>query len=289
MLPSLIALTIYPIILAAPRIEFVGVSTELVNGIPLADPQGLAVNSLREEFLVTDALNDRIVIFDSTAAAVFDFSLGEGRNNPFGIAVNSREEILVGSMDTPEVWIFDYSGRYLDTITLPNGVFPGRILCDSTDALYVIDRAGKGIYETDNTGQFVERYASADSNYKPVSLCSDSKGDMILISAGGNVVTGFAPDGKILYKFGEHGRKLEDFSHPAGSLVDDAGDLWVVDSFRHHIKRFGPDHKFIDIIGQRGTAKGEFYFPVDLKVTPLCKLGVLEKGSGRLQVFRMVK
>lgn len=269
-----------------PRVEFISAADHTIGGLPLGNPQGLAINSNREEFLVADAAHDRVVIFDSTGAAVFSFALGDGRHNPFGIAVNSREEIIVGAMDLPELWIYDYAGEYQNTVALPDDVYPGRIICDNKDMIIIANRAGNNVIMLDSSGNVAMRFTAA-SPCKPSGIAFDKSGNLILVSTESTVMTGFNREGKIIYTSGEHGRRLEDFSHPAGLAVDDEGGIWVVDSFRHHIKRFGADRKFVDIFGTRGSGDGEFYFPADIKISPRGRLVILEKGSGRIQIFKL--
>lgn len=273
---------------AAPAtVELVASAGENVEGLALSSPQGLAINPRSEEFLVADGLNHRVVIFDTTGAVVFTFALGRNRYNPFGIAVNSRDEVIVSPMDSPKLWIYDYNGQFLDEISLPQGVLPGRLITDPKDNIYLVDRAGRDILLIDESGNLVKKLESPRSDCKPAGVCFDEDGNVVLTSAAGEVITAFGRDGRIVYSFGVHGRQLEDFSHPTSCAVDASGWLWVLDSFRHHIKRFDKGRKFVDVVGQRGLGPGEFYFPVDLKITPGGRLGVLEKGSGRLQIFRL--
>jgi len=270
-----------------PRVEFVASAGKNVDGRNLNNPQCLAINPKHEEFLVADALNDRIVIFDTLGMVSHIFPLGDGRRTPFGVAVNSLDEIVVGAMDSPELWLFDYSGEYLETIPLPDSVLPGRLLCAANDDILIVDRAGKGILRVDKSGNALASISSNDTLCKPSAVFYDKDGNIAMISYGGKVITGFDSSGKALYSIKEHGRRPEDFSHPTAAIVDNFGWLWVIDSFRHHIKRFDPSGKFIDLFGQRGNASGEFYFPVDIKITPSWKIAVLEKGSGRLQIFKL--
>jgi DNA-binding beta-propeller fold protein YncE len=269
-----------------PKVEFLSVADQTIGGLALGNPQCLAINSNREEFLVADAANDRVVIFDSTGTVAFSFALGDGRHNPFGIVVNGREEIIVGAMDISELWIYDYTGEYQNTIALPNDVYPGRLVCDAEDRIIIANRAGNDIVILDSDGSVAMRFI-ATGPCKPSGIAFDKDGNLTLVSSEGTVMTGFNHDGKIIFSTGEHGRKLEDFSHPAGLAVDDAGGIWVVDTFRHHIKRFGADRKFVDIFGTRGGGNGEFYFPADIKISPKGRLAVLEKGSGRIQIFKL--
>jgi DNA-binding beta-propeller fold protein YncE len=274
-------------IVGSTGIEFVAVTPEVINGLSMNNAQCLAVNPHNEEFLVADALNDRILVFDTTGLPVFDFPLGENRHNPFGIAINSSDEIIVGAMDSPVLWIYDYSGDFIDNIELPDSVFPGRLLVAPGGNILIINRAGRGILRLDRSGNVIAQYDVSEEECKPSGLCLDNGGNLILVSSAGRVLTVFGISGKILYSFGEHGREPKDFSHPSTAAFDNLGDLWVVDSFRHELKHFDSDHKFTDIFGQRGTNMGEFYFPADIKITASGKMGILDKGSGRLQIFQI--
>lgn len=288
MISAILILLATTIFASDPRVEFRAQSPNNVNGLALANPQGLAVNDRTAEFLVADALNDRVIIFDTNGVADFVFTLSEGQHNPFGIAVNSQDEIFISPMDAPSIWVYDYGGRYLNSIELPPDIMPGRMIFDKSDNLYVVNRAGRDIIQLDSRGEIVKRFASPDSACKPSGVCFDGAGHLLLVSFGDMAVTAFNQDGTVAYRLGKHGRMLEDFSHPTSAAVDLESRLWVIDSFRHHIKRFDANRKFIDIFGERGTHEGELYFPVDVKMTSGNKLGILDKGSGRLQIFGIV-
>lgn len=273
--------------LQPPRVVSLATTGENVNGLPLSNPQGLAVNAYGNEFIVADALNDRVVIFDTAGAVIHTFGLGGNRHNPFGIAVNSSHEIIVSSMDRNELWIFDYDGDFVRGLTLPDDVMPGRMAIDNEDIIYLVDRAGHGILIIEKSGEITGRIESPSADSKPSGVCLDMPGDILLISSTGKAVEKFTSDGRMSQTFGEHGNKREDFAHPSSAEVDTSGLIWIVDSFRHQIKRFDSKGNFVDDFGRRGTGIGELYFPVDLKITRYGILGVLEKGSGRLQLFRL--
>ncbi len=270
-------------------VEFVASVGENIDGLSLNNPQCLAVNLIQEEFLVADALNDRVVIFDTTGAVVHSFSLGDDRHNPFGIAADPRGEILVGAMDSPELWLFDYNGSYLGSIALPDSVLPGRLQFFRDNEILVVDRAGRGILRIDESGIVLGSLVANDIGCKPSSVFIDKAGNIVMVSFGGTAITGFGSDGRIVYSRGEHGRRPEDYSHPTAAVEDNEDRLWIIDSFRHHIKRFDSQGNFIDVFGERGVGAGEFFFPVDIQLTHSGKLAILDKGSGRLQIFRLGK
>ena len=284
---ALLEMILNAALILAPHTEFVASAGKNIDGRDLNSPQCLAVNQRTEEFLVSDALNNRVVIFDTLGAVVFVFSLGDNRVNPFGIAVNSSDEIIIGSMDMPILWIFDYAGEFIGEIALADTVLPGRILTVEDDELLVVNRAGNGYLGIDRSGRVLKQYGTNAVPCRPSSISIDGRG-IIMVSVEGNAMTGFGAHGEIEYTFGVHGREPRDFSHPTAAIKDSLGWFWVIDSFRHHIKLFNSERMFVETIGQRGLGPGEFYFPVDLKITPHGKLGVLDKGSGRLQIFKIL-
>jgi streptogramin lyase len=268
-------------------IHWLAASSNNVNGLPLSNPQGLAVNPRKEEFIVADALNNRIVIFDSTGAAAFVFPTGENRHNPIGVGVNSTDEIIVSAMDSPQLWIYDNDGQYLDAIMLPEGVSPGRLDIDAHDNIFVVDRANCSIIKLTPDSQAIQKYIMNDDNCLAAGIIAGNSNTPILISTQGNVLVSFDKEGNILAKNGQHGRKPNEFSHPTSGTIDSQNRIWIVDSFKHEIKRFDHNFHLIDTFGNFGTAPGEFYYPVDIKITPKGKLGILEKGANRLQIFRI--
>ena len=271
---------------ATPKVTYLGSSPPLINGLPMSNCQALSLDK-RGEFIVADALNDRIVFLDTLGNYRFDFKLTDNQHNPFGVAINSADELIIGSMDLPELWIYGNDGRFLEEISLPDSVLPGRMIVDSLDNIYLVNRAGDGVLKLDKSGNLLARYETRQKPLKPSGLCFEPDGDLLMVSFEGSAFIGFGAPGQVKFFKGEHGRRLEDFSHPTAMIFDSHDILWVVDSFRHHIKLFDRNWKFIDTFGERGTGPGDFYFPVDLKMTPSGILGVLDKGSGRLQLFRV--
>jgi DNA-binding beta-propeller fold protein YncE len=146
---------------------------------------------------------------------------------------------------------------------------------------------GKEVLVVDHSGNLLSKFESNESPCKPSGICYNNDGYLLMISNSGSALTSFDPANKLRNRFGEHGRRPEDFSFPTTAAVDSIGGLWVVDSFRHELKHFDSKRKFVGIFGRRGGGQGEFFFPVDIKITPDGKMGVLEKGSGRLQVFKI--
>jgi streptogramin lyase len=268
-------------------IYWLAASANDINGLQMINPQGLAVNPRLEEFIVADALNDRIIIFDTTGAVVFTFPTGENRHNPFGVAVKSSDEIIVSSMDSPELWIYDNAGQFINEVFMPEGTQPGRLDIDAQDNIFVVDRAHCAIIQLGSDGKVIETYKSNDEKCLASGVIISNMNTPALVSTEGNVFIMFDLAGNIVSVNGQHGRKPQEFSHPTSGTIDSHNRLWLVDSFKHEIKRFDQKFRLIDSFGIYGTATSEMFYPVDIKITPKGKMGILEKGANRLQIFRI--
>ena len=91
--------------------------------------------------LVVDANNHRIQIFDKNGQFIHKFGKkGSGKgdlNDPLGIAINSKKEIIVSENDNHRLQIFDYNGNHLRFIGMNEIKSPVGICLDDQDNIYV--------------------------------------------------------------------------------------------------------------------------------------------------------
>jgi sugar lactone lactonase YvrE len=71
----------------------------------------------------------------------------------------------------------------------------------------------------------------------PIGIVVDHKG-RIWVSATGNRVQCFSPDGKFLTGIGDEGSEPGEFIIPHGMAIDSRGMLYVVDASNHRIQMF---------------------------------------------------
>jgi len=79
--------------------------------------------------------------------------------NPWGIFLNSKREIVVSESTGKRLQIFDYNGNHLRFIAVGQISYPGNIFIDSSDHIYVGSHTDNTIKVFDgNTGQLIHSF-----------------------------------------------------------------------------------------------------------------------------------
>lgn len=166
-------------------------------------PTGLAYDSQRHVFYVTDTLRDKIFVLDSEGRVLRSF--GErgtepGQfNYPVAIALYHRSLYVVDAMNF-RVQVLDLQGSPLTQFGMPG----------------------------DGSGSFA----------KPKSVALDSEGHVYVVDSLFEVVQVFDRNGRFLLAFGGTGTGPGQFELPTGIFVDPADRIYVADSFNHRVQVF---------------------------------------------------
>ncbi|XP_068713161.1 E3 ubiquitin-protein ligase TRIM71-like [Montipora foliosa] len=208
---------------------------------------------------------------------------------PWGVAVNSRDEIAVTSYH--KVQIFDCKGNFLRSFGRQGsdkGQFenPKGIAFGEDENIYVLDSGNDRIQIFNEEGRYISMIGgdgSLDSQlgYTTRGLSLDSNGNIIV---AGHFIQFFSPDGKLLRKIG--GPSC--LSHPLHCVQ--SGDYLIVSDCAQHwsdhsVKVFTRegDYKY----QFAGTRNREFHWPCSLLVTKSGHLLVCDYRNSRVQVFEV--
>ena len=212
-------------------------------------------------------------------------------NWPWGVAVNSKDEIAVTDRANHRVQIFNSDGNYLRSFGwLGNKVgelnYPWGITFHKNGNIFVADQGNHRIQIFSGEGKYVGMFAgkgSLDSQLSsPCGLSVDSDGNIIVADSGNKLIKIFSPDGKFLMKIGGQGS----FTYPIQCIQCDRY-LVVSDHEEHCIKVFQRDGNFQYKFGKEGGGDGEFKFPYCLSVNKSGHLMVCDSGNNRIQVFEL--
>ena len=169
-----------------------------------------------------------------------------GVKGPYGIAFNSRGEMIVSECQGHQISIFDIRGQRIrifgssdNTHTPEQMEYPRGIEIDNTDNIYV---------------------------------CSNHK------------LQKFTSSGKLIKCVGQRGSKEGEFNYPRAITLYN-NQLYVCYSDNHHIQVFDLDLKFIRSIGSHGKGRGELHSPWDIKFDSTGNMYISDRGNGRLQVL----
>lgn len=149
-------------------------------------------------------------------AEFFKWGEGDGQSTwPFGVAVDSQNNVYV-------------SDEWRNTIS-------------------VFDANGKFQRKWGTTG-------SGDGELnRPAGLVCEKNGNIIVVDSGNNRLQVFTRDGKFVAKCGKAGSGDGEFNQPWGITLDQTGNIYVADWKNHRVQKLSPDGKFLMKIGEYGA------------------------------------
>lgn len=190
------------------------------------------------------------------------------------VTVDSQDRVYCfnRSKEHPVV-VFDRDGRFLHSWGAGRFAFPHTIRADRDDNLWVVDRdlAQMMLFTTD--GKLLrtigERGYRSDTGVSPTDFRSDAwrdvkrgaepfnlptdidvapSGEMFVTDGYGNArVHKFAPDGTLLFSWGEPGTEPGQFNLPHSIWIDRGGRLLVADRENDRVQIFDQQGKLLEI------------------------------------------
>ena len=217
---------------------------------------------------------------------------GEGMfNNPMGVAVTAKDEVVVADNQNHRVQVFDSNGTFLRSFGHRGenaGEFknPTGIAIDKDGNILVLENRNHRVQIFSWEGRHLDSFGgkgSLDSQLlNPWGLSLDSNGNVIVADKGNKLIKIFTPDGKFIMKIGGQGS----LSYPVHCVQ--CGKYFIVsDQTEHCIKVFNREGHFQYKFGKQGEGDGEFNYPRFLLVTQSNHLLVCERDNHRIQVFEL--
>ena len=212
-------------------------------------------------------------------------------NEPWGIAVNDRDEIAVTEYCNHRVSVFSSDGTHLRSFGKKgkgNGEFqyPTGIAFDSLGNIVVADNSNHRVQVLDRNGNFLRKFGERGNldhqlNY-PQGLSVNGNGDIIVANSVNQLIKIFSSNGQYLGKFGGVGSLINPnhcIQHGQYFIVPDYGD--------HSIKVFDLGGKLISKFGREGNKDGEFNGAHYLSINKEGFLAVCDTFNHRIQVFEL--
>ena len=177
---------------------------------------------------------------------------GEGQfNYPFGIAVDSQDNVYVA----------DWSNYRIQKFT--------------SDGDFILQFGSEGTGD----GQFVS----------PWGIAVDPGTDSVYVTDHGfstqTRVSKFTSTGEFVAKFGSYGPGDGQFFNPAGIAVDTSGNVYVVDKDDGRIQKFTSTGQFITKWGTRGHGAGEHWDPWGIAIDAAGHVYVDDGGNLKIAKY----
>ena len=212
-------------------------------------------------------------------------------NNPMGVAVTAKDEIVVADNRNHRVQVFDSNGTFLRSFGHKGenaGEFknPTGIAINKDRNILVSEYHNHRVqifsWEGRHLGSFAGKRSLDSQLLQPWGLSLDSTGNVIVADTGNKLIKIFTPDGRFVMKIGGQGS----LSCPVHCVQ--CGEYFIVsDSNEHCIKVFNSEGHFQYKFGKQGKGDGEFNGPHFLSVTQSKHLLVCDRNNHRIQVFKV--
>lgn len=184
-----------------------------------------------------------------------EFGTAEGQfAEPSGVAVNSRNEILVADTNNHRIQVFDENGKFLfkfGDVGRADGqfFFPNRVAVapKSGDIIITERNPTHQVQIYNQYGQFVRKFG-ADVLQHPRGITVDNEDRIVIVECKVMKVVIFDIFGKVLKKFGCS--KYVEF--PNGVAVNDKEEIFISDNRAHCVKVFNYEGIFLRQIGGEG-------------------------------------
>ncbi len=217
-------------------------------------------------------------------------------SNPIDVALGKAGRLYVlcrGALAT-DIRRYTWDDEDLGTIGGPGTtdgkfVWPGALLADADETLYVSDEGRHRLSMFHRDGTFLsawgERGSAPGQLDRPAGLAFDLEGNIYVVDTMNHRVQKFTRDGKYLMHWGQYGSKAGEFNMPWGIAVDDDGEVYVADWRNDRIQKFSADGAFQGMFGSSGSADGQFNRPTGVEVDLHGDIYVADWGNNRVQLF----
>ena len=212
---------------------------------------------------------------------------------PYGLAVDSKNNVYVADQKVGAIFIFNTETRDVDLIKNKTHAHFVRIIglaMDDNDRLFVSDPGLRHVLVFDAKHKAVD--VIEGGMVEPGSMAIDKENRLLYVSdvALDQVLVYDADSFKLLRKIGTTGRNHElttpgDFAKPTGVAVDADGNLYVCDTLNNRIEIFDADGKFVSTFGKAGDGPGYFARPKGVAVDSDGHIWVADGQQDRVQVF----
>ena len=211
-------------------------------------------------------------------------------SNPWGVAVNERNEIVVTDTGNHTIQVFSSDGTYLRSFGTKGDKqgefnFPAGIAFDvKSENILVADSSNHRVQLFSVQGEYLNQFGGKGNLdhllTTPHGLSVDCDGNIIVADSGNKLVKIFSQNGQLLQKIGGDGS----FTFPIHCVQYDKY-LIVSDRDEHCIKVHDRDGNFLYQFGKQGEGDGEFNEPFGLFVNKAGHLMVCDTENHGVQVF----
>ena len=202
----------------------------------------------------------------------------EGLHYPWGVALNSKQQLVVAEWDGEKVTVFDKDGKMVQVIV--SGKSSPGVAVDKDDNIYVSDSDKSTLFKFSNKGKVVRQLGIQSGEFaRPKSIkiiddklyvCASHK--FQVLNTNLKYINSFSGDGQ--------------FNRPNDIAPDKAGNLYVSDTNNNRVQVFDCKGQFLSTFSKKGANSKQLNSPHGICVGSDQFVYVGDKGNYCVSVFK---
>ena len=215
-----------------------------------------------------------------------------GLNNPWGVAVNQRGEIIVAEYSGHCISVFSPTGERLQSIQSQGsgqGQFnnPRGVAVDDDGNILVMDAGNKRVQKLTPSGEFIQSNVHFDKQPLLGIKIHPNNRKIYVSDYPNHCIQILNPDLTFYRKFGEHGTNNGQFGYIYDTAFDSTGNVYVADrECNNGIQVFTAEGKYLRKFGSKGSGQGELNFPSAIAIDNDDVVYVTEQSNNRVSIFK---
>ena len=194
---------------------------------------------------------------------------------PWGVALSSKQQLVVAEWSGKKVTVFDREGKKVQTITSEKFSSPNGVAVDKYDNVYVSDMSNCSLFKFSKEGKFMKvvgRKGTQPGEFKDLSMIKIFNDKLYVCDCGNNRFQILNTELEYVNSFGCHGDGDGDgqFNYPNNIAQDRAGNLYVTVTNNPHVKIFDCKRQLLSTFSKKGAASEHLKHPYGICVGSEC-------------------
>ena len=212
----------------------------------------------------------------------------EGVRQPWGMALNSKQQLVVAERSGRKVTVFDREGKKVQTITCEKFSRPKGVAVDKDDNIYVSDDSNCSLLKFSKEGKLmkvVEQRGTQPGEFNDLGMIKVLNDKLYVCDRGNNRVQILNTELEYVNSFGCHGNGDGQLNWPNDIAQDRAGNLYVTDSYNNRVQVFDCKGQFLSTFS-KNTASEQLKHPYGICVGYDQLVYVCDRGNRCVSVFK---
>ena len=182
----------------------------------------------------------------------------EGLSHPWGIALNSKQQLVVAEWSGKKVTVFDKDGMKIQTVMCEKFSSPIGVAVDNHENIYVMDHSRDSLFKFSKEGELkkvVERKGTQPGEFDTPRCIKMINDKLYICDSGNSRFQVLNTSLEYMNSFGCYGDGLGEFKCPNDIAQDGAGNLYVSDCNNDRVQVFDYKGQFLFSFGEKGASK----------------------------------